>query len=100
MLDDHYQRICTQQQQDAENAAMEEMGKYAAPLLWVILVCVLAVLASNVATFVSHYHGLVAVNKAMAQCINGRSISLGDAVLDCKVQEYRLVSGLAQRGQL
>lgn len=96
---DHYSRIQAQHQQALENASMEELEKSAAPLLWMVLIVVLALtvstLANNINEFINHYQSLVAVNEA-----NGHAINLGDAQLNCEVREYKkLVSGLAQGDQ-
>ena len=98
---DHAQRILAQQQQAVENAVMEELETCSAPLCWAIGLAVAAVivvaLVNSASAFVRHYTGLAEVNDAMAQCMNGHAISLGDAaVLSCKVREYKLVNSLAQ----
>lgn len=104
MLNDHCPRIHALHQQALENASMEELEKSAAPLLWMVLIVVLALtistLANSINEVINHYQSLVAVNEATAQCMNGHAINLGDAQLSCEVREYKkLVSGLAQGDQ-
>lgn len=101
MLGDHSPRIHAQHQQALENAVMEDLEKRVAPLLMAVLLVVLAITISALADSVTHYIELDEVNDAMAACINGHAISLGDAELKCSVREYKkLVSGLAQGEQL
>jgi hypothetical protein len=97
---DHALRIRALHQQALENAEMEKLEKQAAPLLIAVCLVVLAIIGSAVADKVVAYYDLVEVNKAVVACMNGRTISLGDAELKCDVREYKaLVAGLATGSQ-
>lgn len=104
MLGDHSPRIYAQQQQAVENSAMEALEQRAAPLLWAIIaaivVCLVAEMVNDTTAFVRHHSELVQVNHALAACMNGHAISLGDAELKCQVREYKkFVSGVAAQGE-
>lgn len=100
---DHAQRLRTQQQQALENAAIEELEKRSAPLLWMVyavtIVTVLSIAANQAASFADRYADMAAQNDVLVQCLNGHPISMGDAVLRCDVREYKLVAGLTQEAQ-
>ena len=95
MLNDHAPRIRAQQLQAAENAAMENLEQRSAPLMWAMCVAVLLIAADGLYSRWQQYTEMAAQNEAMIQCINGRTIGLGDAVLRCEVREIKLVAGLS-----
>lgn len=101
MLNDHCPRIHAQHQQALVNADMEQLSTSAQPLFYMVYIIALALLINMAHAYIVHYNALVTVNDAMANCMNGHVISLGDGELKCDVREYKqLVSGLAAGGQL
>lgn len=94
MLNDHAPRIRAQQLQAAENAAMEDLEQRSAPLMWAM--CVVALLMAMDGLYGSwqQYAELAAQGEVMIQCLNGKAIGLGDAVLRCEIVHHKLVAGL------
>lgn len=91
-MNDHAPRIHAQQQQTAENAAMEDLEQRSAPLLWSMYVVALLMVANGVSGGWKQYAELAAQNEAMIQCINGEAIGLGDNVLHCEMREIKLIA--------
>lgn len=101
MLNDHYPRIHAQHMQALVNADMEKLETSAQPLFYMLYIAALALLVNMAVAHVMHHQSLATTNEAMAKCLNGATISLGDGELKCEVREYKqLVSGLAQEDQL
>lgn len=97
---DHAQRIRAQHLQALINVDMQELENHAAPLFFMVFVLLAALVLSALATSISNYRNLVAVNDAMAACLSGHTIGMGDADVKCKVNEYKpLVAGLATGSQ-
>lgn len=100
---DHAQRIRAQQQQALENAAMEELEKRSAPLLWTVytvtIVTVLSIATNQAATFADRYVDMAEQNEVLVQCLNGHPIGMDDEILRCKVDQYKLVAGIKQEVQ-
>lgn len=97
---DHAPRLRAQQQQEQENAEIAELEARSMPLQWAIYAAVV-IFALNVAfdSVLAHFErvaDLAATNEAMVQCLKGKAIGLGDAVLRCDVREYQLVAGIAE----
>jgi len=93
-LKDHAPRIRAQQQQAEENAAMEDMEQRGAPLMWAMCVVALLTAADGLYGSWQQYAELAAQGEVMIQCLNGKAIGLGDAVLHCELREIKLVAGL------
>lgn len=93
-MKDHAPRIRAQQQQEVENAESQALASRAAVLFWAIYVALALLIAGWI---VDAWHSRceqVSQNEALAQCLNGRAIAIGDAVLRCKVSNHRLVAGV------
>lgn len=105
MMIDHWPRIRAQEQLAAENAAIEELEKRAAPLFWAMCLIVFAIalgVAVDGCKAVAAYHaGLIEriaeqaeQDEVLVQCIKGRTIDLDGALMRCEVTKYELVPGL------
>jgi uncharacterized protein HemX len=90
-MNDHASRIHAQQQQAEENAAMESLKNLAAPLFGAVAVAVLLLAASGVRYGWAQWQDMQRQNDAMMQCLNGRPLALGKAVLRCQISSYELV---------
>lgn len=88
---DHWPSMRAQQQAEEQNRIIAELDKHAAPLHWMVLVIVAILTASQLWQGWKHYADLAAVNEAMVQCLNGRMVGIGDAVVRCDVRQ--LVAG-------
>jgi len=96
---DHAHYFREQQRQAEENAAIEDMERRSAPLLWAVYLSVaaiaLSVVVSGVDEHIDHVNNLAHTNDVFAQCLNGQTIGIGaSGVLRCDVREYRLVAGI------
>lgn len=96
MNNDHAPRIRAQQQQAADQEAIEELERRSAPLLWAVFAAAFAVSMSfavdGLSAHVERYTDMAATSEAFAQCLNGRMIKLGGAFVQCEVREIQLVS--------
>lgn len=90
---DHAPRILALQRIEAETAAMAELERIGAPLLWTMYLAA-ALFALALSTDAWHrYRELAAQNDVMVQCLNGHPVALGNsAILHCQISEYRLVA--------
>jgi hypothetical protein len=93
MLNDHAPRIRALQKQAAENLAIEEMERRSAPLFWVVLSALIVILISATADHIEHHLEMVEQGEVLVQCLNGKSIELGDALLRCQVKELVALKG-------
>lgn len=84
---DHAPAFHARQREEEENRIIEELDKHAAPLHWMVLVIVAILLASQAWEGWHHYTDLAAANEAMVQCMNGRMVGIGDAVVRCEVKQ-------------
>lgn len=95
---DHAPRVRAQQEMEAELAAIEELEQRTAPLIWMVyavtFAVVLIIAVDGWQRYAREYAEMAAMNEALLQCINGRTFSLGDAILRCEVTSYKLVEGL------
>lgn len=93
-MNDHTPRINAARRAAEELAAIEELERRTAPLIWMTYVAAfVAVLAIAVDGW-DKYADMAAQNEALVQCINGKTFRLGDALLSCEVREYKLVEGM------
>jgi hypothetical protein len=97
-VNDYAPRLRAQQQQASDQAVIDELEGMAAPLMLAIKATVLAVFLCQVwdamSGSVEKYVQLAADQEAMVQCINGKTIGMGDSVLRCHV--YELNTRLAE----
>lgn len=93
MTTDHAPRIIAQQQQAAENAAIDELEKRTAPLFWAVYLVTFAAVFAIAVDGWQHYKSLAAEHEHLVQCLNGQAVGMGDAVLRCQVSQYHLVGG-------
>lgn len=93
MTTDHAPRIIAQQQQAAENAAIEELETRTAPLFWAVYLVTFAAVFVIAVDGWQHYKTLAAEHEYLVSCLNGQSVGMGDAVLRCQVSQYHLVGG-------
>lgn len=85
--EDHWLRIRAEQQAEEENRIIAELDKHAAPLHWMLLIVGAILLTSQAWKGWHHYADLAAANEAMVQCMNGRMVGIGDAVVRCDVKQ-------------
>lgn len=93
-MNDHAPAFNALKKAEEENRIIAELDKHAEPLHWMLLVAVVILLASQAWKGWQHYADLAAANEAMVQCMNGRMVGIGDAVVRCDVRQ--LVAGGAQ----
>lgn len=96
---DHAPRIRAEQQQAADQAAIEELERRAAPLQWAVYLAVLVLslgyAAESVQAHIKRVAELAAQGEAFAQCLNGKAYMIDNAVVRCDVREQRqLVAGI------
>ncbi|ADE10437.1 hypothetical protein Slit_0195 [Sideroxydans lithotrophicus ES-1] len=84
---DHAPRINAQRQAAQENAEMADMEKRAAPLHWALIIALVVVISSSLWDGWKHYADVAAQSEALVQCLNGRTIGIGGAVVRCEVRE-------------
>jgi hypothetical protein len=99
MMNDHAPRLRAQQRQAAEAAAAESLNALAAPLFCAIAVAVLLLVASGVRHVWMQWRDIQQQNEMMMQCLNGRPLALGKAVLRCHISDYKLVDLSAKGDQ-
>jgi len=95
MLNDHVPEILNKQRIEQENAAMEEMEKQGAPLMWAMCMATALVITSSLWTVGQQYNEMAAQNEAMAQCLKGKPVALGDALWRCEVIEHKMITGVS-----
>lgn len=98
---DHAPRIRAQQQAEIENAEMELLEQRSAPLLWAVFMAVM-VLSLGQAVHGVHDHlqrdaEEARNSKALVQCLNGKPLRLGSALVRCEVREFKLVTALGDQ---
>lgn len=86
-MNDRAPALHAQQRAEEENRIIAELDKHAAPLHWMVLVIVAILTASQLWQGWKHYADLAAANEAMVQCLNGRMVGIGDAVVRCDVRQ-------------
>lgn len=95
---DHAPRIRAEQQQAAENAAIEDLERRSAPLLWAVYMAVMVLslgyAAESVQTHIQRVAELAAQGEAFAQCLNGQTYMIESVVVRCDLQERQLVAGV------
>lgn len=95
MMQDHCNRIREQQRIERENAAIEAMDTQIKPLVWSVLLAAGLLLSASLLDAVKNHLEMKRQNEVLVQCLNGRTVSLGDdAMLRCQVDEIRLVKGV------
>lgn len=98
-MKDYAPRLMAQQQQAADQAAIDQLESMAAPLMMAIRTAAIALCLYGIyvasASHVEQYLELAANQEAFVQCMNGHALSLGgDAVLHCEVHQYQLIAGV------
>lgn len=98
MMIDHAPRIRAEQQQAADQSAIDDMERRSAPLLWavylVVLVLSLAYAAEGTQAHIQRVTELAAQGEAFAQCLNGHTYMIENVVVRCDVQTRQLVAGI------
>ena len=94
---DHAPRIRAEQQQAADQSAIDDMERRSAPLQWAVLFATIALCAAlaidSLHEYVQHVTDMAATNEVFAQCLNGQTIGIGaSGVLRCEVREYKLIA--------
>lgn len=79
---------------ERENAYMDELEKSAEPLLWMMCWVIAAVVTAVLWQAYQQHCDIVAQHEVLVQCLNGKAIALGDAVLRCDMTDYQLVKGV------
>ena len=99
---DHAPRIRAQQKAQQENAEMAELEQRSAPLLWVVYVCVVALVLSFSAGLLrghfERYADLASANEAMVQCLNGHLVNVDSVLVSCSTHSSELVTALLTAG--
>ena len=93
---DHAPRIRAEQQQAADQSAIDDMESRSAPLQWAVLFATIALCAAlaidSLHEHVQHVTDMATTNEAFVQCLNGRAIGIDGGILRCDVQQ--LVAGI------
>lgn len=93
---DHAPRIRAQQKAAKENAAMAELERRSAPLLWAVYGCIAALALSFASGLLrghfERYTELAATNEAMVQCLNGHLINVDSVLVSCSQHNSELVA--------
>ncbi len=93
---DHAPYFRARARAEQENKEMAELEQCAAPLHWAIYLAIILLAASQLWDGWEDYLDMVAANEAMVQCLNGRTIGIGDAVMRCDVRQIVGASLLAK----
>lgn len=93
MLIDHATRINTLKKQAAENAAIDDMERRSAPLFWVVISALIISVLGATADHIKHHREMVEQGEVMVQCLNGKAIALGNALLRCQIKELVALKG-------
>lgn len=84
------------QQMLVENKNMDELERYAMPLIWAFLIAlVLFVGALAIDAYIKEISKSLAHTAfIMSECMNGRSIMIDDAIMHCSIEKYNLIRNL------
>lgn len=99
---DHAPRIREEQRRARENHEMEQLEKQTAPLLWMVIVAVVAITlgitsAKGIA-FYEEYQDIKAQNELFVRCLNAQRISVDDDHVTCSVIKRKpLVIGMGEQ---
>lgn len=82
---DHAPHYHAQLRAAAEDKAIAELDKHAAPLLWMLLVVLAILAAAALWEGWQDYANLTHANEALVQCLNGHMVGIDGAVVRCQV---------------
>jgi hypothetical protein len=91
---DHAKEFHARAKAEKENAVMAELEKHVVPMQWMVLVVVVMLCVAQLYDGWHYVADMTAQNEAMLQCINGKTLMLGDAMLRCEVSQVQLVVGV------
>lgn len=83
---DHAPHYYAQLRAAAEDKAIEELDKHAAPLHWMLLVALAIIAASKLWDGWHQYADLAAANEVLVQCLNSQSVGIADVLIKCEVR--------------
>lgn len=92
---DHAPAFHARQRAEEENRIIADLERHSAPLQWSLIVALCIFLASQVWEGWEYYADMAADNEAFVQCMNGKVIGIGDAVMKCQVHQIVGASLLA-----